>query len=92
MTEHYDYHDIYDEKLWYVTKKLEPAMKAAGLDIAGLDYAKYGDYGDIEIVTINYYGGHTDCINVTGNSLAAILKEVVRQAIDHDAVGYIAPR
>lgn len=81
--------DTYEEKKWYVEKLLEPVMQASYLDVKVLTYEKKAG---TEVVTIHYVGGHEDPINVTGNSLAAILKEVTDQAIGHDADGYMPPR
>lgn len=80
--------DTYEEKKWYVEKLLEPVMQASNLDV---DSVRYEKNGSMEVVTINYIGGHRDRINVTWNSLSAVLLEVVRQAVSHDAVGYIPP-
>lgn len=41
----------------------------------------------LEIVTIKYDGGSTAKINVTCNSLGAILKEVVREVYEDGAIG-----
>ena len=80
--------DTYEEKKWYVERLLEPVMQASYLDIQGLTYK---NKAGTEVVTIHYVGGHKDRINVTCNSLSAILLEVVRQAVSHDAVGYMSP-
>jgi hypothetical protein len=68
--------DVYEEKKWYVEKLLEPVLQASYLDV---DSVRYEKNGSMEVVTINYIGGHRDRINVTGNSLEAILRDVVRQ-------------
>lgn len=81
--------DVYEEKKWYVEKLLEPVLQASYLDV---DSVRYEKNSSMEIVTITYIGGHRDRINVTWNSLAAILKEVTDQAIGHDAEGYMPPR
>lgn len=84
-----DARDTYEEKKWYVEKLLEPVLQASNLDV---DSVRYEKNSSMEIVTITYIGGHRDRINVTWNSLAAILKEVTDQAIGHDAEGYMPPR
>lgn len=68
--------DVYEEKKWYVEKFLEPLLQASYLDV---DSVRYEKNGSMEVVTITYIGGHRDRINVTGNSLEAILRDVVRQ-------------
>jgi hypothetical protein len=81
--------DMYEEKKWYVERLLEPVLQASYLDVDSLSYEKNGS---LEVVTIIYIGGHRDRINVTWNSLGAILKEVALQATGHDAVGYMPPK
>ena len=81
--------EIYRDKQHYVERILAPAVVAAGADVT---YLSYGSEGSTEIVTVNYYGGHTDRINVTGNSLLAILHEVVREIDGHHAFGHISNR
>jgi hypothetical protein len=68
--------DVYEEKKWYVEGPLEQVLQASYLDV---DSVRYEKNGSMEVVTINYIGGHRDRINVTGNSLEAILRDVVRQ-------------
>lgn len=80
---------MYREKQQYVERILAPAVGAVG---AGVTYLSYGMEGSTEIVTVNYYGGRTDRINVTGNSLLAILHEVVREIEGHNAHGHIRER
>ena len=75
------------EKQHYVERILAPAIEAVG---AGVTFLSYGKERSTEIVTVNYYGGHTDRINVTGNSLLAILHEVVREIDGHHAYGHIS--
>ena len=41
----------------------------------------------IEVVTIKYKGGSTAKIDVTCNSLGAILKEIVREVYEDGAIG-----
>lgn len=58
-----------------------------------MSYDRKGNlFGSTETVTITYFGGHTDRINVTGNSLLAILHEVVREIDGHHAHGHIYGR
>ena len=80
---------MYREKQHYVERILAPAVEAVG---AGVTYLSYEKVRSTEIVTVNYYGGHTDKINVTGNSLLAILHEVVREIEGHNAHGHICER
>lgn len=80
---------MYREKQHYVERILAPAVEAVGADVTYLSYEKGRN---TEIVTVNYYGGHTDRINVTGNSLLAILHEVVREIEGHNAHGHIYGR
>nr|WP_288793793.1 hypothetical protein [uncultured Eubacterium sp.] len=80
---------MYREKQHYVERILAPAVGAVG---AGVTYLSYGMEGSTEIVTVNYYGGRTDRINVTGNSLLAILHEVVQEIEGHNAHGHISER
>ena len=80
---------MYREKQNYVEQILAKAVGAVG---AGVRHLSYGMEGSTEIVTVNYYGGHTDRINVTGNSLLAILHEVVREIEGHNAHGHICER
>ena len=70
---------------------LAPAVEAEGAGVITFCHTKK-EVGSTEIVTINYYGGHTDRINVTGNSLLAILHEVVREIDGHHAYGHISER
>lgn len=44
---------------------------------------------NLELVHIEYPGGHVDKINVTGNSHQAIGKEIANQVSGIDAVGLI---
>ena len=85
--------EIYRDKQHYVERILAPAVVAAGADVIFLSYDRKGNlYGSTETVTITYFGGHTDRINVTGNSLLAILHEVVREIDGHNAHGHIYGR
>lgn len=81
--------EMYRDKQHYVERILTPAVVAAGADVIFLSYEKKGS---TETVTITYFGGHTDRINVTGNSLLAILHEVVREIDGHNAHGHISNR
>lgn len=81
--------DMYEEKRWYVEGPLEQLLQASYLDV---DSVRYEKKGSMEVVTITYIGGHIDRINVTCDSLAAILKEVALQVTGHNAVGYMPPR
>lgn len=85
--------EIYRDKQHYVERILAPAVVAAGADVIFLSYDRKSNlYGSTETVTITYFGGHTDRINVTGNSLLAILHEVVREIDGHHAYGHIYER
>lgn len=85
--------DIYEQKKQYVEKTLTMAVIAVEADVNYLSYDRKGNlYGSNETVTITYFGGHTDQINVTGNSLLAILHEVVREIDGHHAYGHIYER
>ena len=81
--------EIYRDKQHYVERILAPAVEAVGEGVTFLSYEKDRS---TEIVTVNYYGGHVDKINVTGNSLLAILHEVVREIEGHNAHGHIYGR
>lgn len=85
--------DIYEQKKQYVEKTLTMAVIAVEADVNYLSYDRKSNlYGSTETVTITYLGGHTDKINVTGNSLLAILHEVVREIDGHHAYGHIYER
>lgn len=82
--------DIYEQKKQYVEKTLTMAVIAVEADVNYLSYDRKSNlYGAIETVTVHYFGGHTDHINVTGNSLLAILHEVIREIDGHHAYGHI---
>lgn len=85
--------DIYEQKKQYVEKTLTMAVIAVEADVNYLSYDRKSNlYGAIETVTVHYFGGHTDRINVTGNSLLAIMHEVVREIEGHNAHGHICER
>jgi hypothetical protein len=50
---------------------------------------KYYAGDEAEIVTIEYYGGHIEYINVSLNSLGSIHEEIIKQVYHHNAVGLI---
>lgn len=82
--------NIYEQKKQYVEKTLTMAVIAVEADVSYLSYDRKSNlYGAIETVTVHYFGRHTDHINVTGNSLLAILHEVVREIDGHHAYGHI---
>jgi hypothetical protein len=84
-----DLKKMYDEKRIYVELYIKPTLKAARLDVVNVSYRLRGP---LEVMTIEYDGGHKDRVNVTGNSLEAILKEAVREATGHNAVGHMRER
>lgn len=85
--------NIYEQKKQYVEKTLTMAVIAVEADVNYLSYDRKSNlYGSNETVTITYFGGHVDRINVTGNSLLAILHEVVREIDGHRAYGHISNR
>ena len=81
-----DLKKMYDEKRIYVELYIKPTLKAAQLDVVNVSYRLEGP---LEVMTIEYDGGHKDRVNVTGNSLEAILTEAVRQVTGHNATGYM---
>lgn len=80
---------MYEEKRRYVERILAPALLPLEADVFALTYQ---NEGYTEVVTVYYYGGHTDRINVTANSLLAIAHEVIREIDGHRAHGHIYER
>lgn len=76
------------EKRNYVEGPLTECLRASKLDALACTYGVLGR-SKTEVLTILYKGGHKDRINVTGNSLSAILTEAVKQVTTHDATDYI---
>lgn len=85
--------NIYEGKKAYIDRYLSPAVNQTEADVAYLTYEWEIRPGSrtasLEIVTVHYYSGNTDRINVTANSLVAILHEVIREIDGHRAHGHI---
>lgn len=81
---------VYEEKRQFV-KKLEEALLYLD-DIRGVEYRASGEMY-IELVRIDWHGEDNPhvYINVTINSLGAILEEIVSEIRRSAAIGKIAP-
>jgi len=77
-----------DKRKW--TKDVESLLKTDNrAEIVSIDYARNdpGQHVPEEVVRIRYKGGAVADINVTFNSLGAILKEIVKEVYDQNATG-----
>lgn len=77
----------YQEKKDFVERALQIVAMKADDQVSFLSY-DWDDAG-MELVTINYYGGNRVRIDVTANSLAAIMIEVARELAGGQAHGRI---
>lgn len=78
-----------DKRLW--TKEVETLLKKDVRSyVQSLDYSieTKGNWKR-EVVTITYNCGSEQKINVSGNSLGAILHEIVREVYGQGAIGRI---
>lgn len=79
--------EVYKEKKNFVERTLQIAAMQADDQVSFLSYD--WDNAGSELVTINYFGGNSVRINVSANSLAAILMEVARELSGGQAHGRI---
>ena len=68
--------EVYEEKRSFICTKLVPLLRGICNDIANVRYVVRGDL--IELVYITFANGGTKCINVTGDSLAALARDVLK--------------
>lgn len=66
---------VYEEKRSFVCTKLNPLLRSICSGIASIRYVVREDM--IELVYVAFESGGTKCINVTGDSLAALARDVL---------------
>lgn len=78
-----------DKRLW--TKEVETLLKKDDRSyVQSLDYSIDTKHGwSREVVTVKFNCGSEQKINVSGNSLGAILHEIVREVYGQGAIGRI---
>ena len=78
-----------DKRLW--TEEVEALLKKDDRSyVQSLDYSIDTKHGwSREVVKITYNCGSEQKINVSGNSLGAILHEIVREVYGYGAIGRI---
>ena len=71
--------EIFDEKRQFVTDKLTPFLKAIDQDIESAEYhvIAHTPY-DLEYIVITWKGGSSKRAYVTGDSLVALAKDVLK--------------
>lgn len=67
---------VYDEKRSFVCTKLAPLLRSICNGIANVRYVVREDI--LELVYITFANGGTKCINVSGDSLAALARDVLK--------------
>ena len=71
--------EIFDEKRQFVTDKLAPFLQAIDQDIESAEYhvITHTPY-DLEYIVITWKGGSSKRAYVTGDSLVALAKDVLK--------------
>lgn len=71
--------EIFDEKRQFVTDKLTPFLQAIDQDIESAEYhvISHTPY-DLEYIIITWKGGSSKRAYVTGDSLVALAKDVMK--------------
>lgn len=71
--------EIFDEKRQFVTDKLTPFLQAIDQDIESAEYhvITHTPY-DLEYIVITWKGGSSKRAYVTGDSLVALAKDVLK--------------
>lgn len=71
--------EIFDEKRQFVTDKLTPFLQAIDQDIESTEYhsISHTPY-DLEYIVITWKGGSSKRAYVTGGSLVALAKDVLK--------------
>lgn len=71
--------EIFDEKRQFVTDKLTPFLQAIDQDIESAEYhvISHTPY-DLEYIIITWKGGSSKRAYVTGDSLVALAKDVLK--------------
>lgn len=67
---------VYEEKRSFVYTKLAPLLRSICDGIANVRYVVRND--TLELVYVTFAKGGTKCINVTGDSLAALARDVLK--------------
>ncbi|MGN1137114.1 MAG: hypothetical protein ACI4SF_12960 [Oscillospiraceae bacterium] len=67
--------EVQEEKRSFVCTKLSPLLRSICNDIAYVRYVVRDDL--VELVYVVFANGGTKCINVTGDSLAALARDVL---------------
>lgn len=68
--------EMYERKKRFVENELSSCLKVADCDVVRLVYSQV--FGE-ENVIIHFVGGGTRAVNVTGDSHAAIIRDVMRK-------------
>ena len=75
------------EKINKMFELLLPALQMAESDVRALSYHKHNIYE--EIAVIHYESGYIEAINISCNSIAATMKEVVNLVTGRECFGLI---
>ncbi|MBP1560396.1 MAG: hypothetical protein J6C96_04030 [Oscillospiraceae bacterium] len=69
--------DVYKEKHSFVCTKLSSLLKSICNNITNVSYVVSGDL--IEHIYVAFANGGTKCINVTGDSLLELTRDVLKR-------------